>query len=154
MDDAHSDRAYLISRLFGPVLRPEDKKRYSSLKYQNGVEVPHGSISDGTLRLLALTVLAYLPETSGIYLIEEPENGLHPMALETVYQSLTSFYEGQVLVTSHSPILLNLASPEQLLCFQKTAEGAEVIRGDRHPALQDWKRDVSMSDLFAAGVLG
>jgi predicted ATPase len=136
------------------ILRPEDRSRYLILKYQNGVEAPQWVISDGTLRLLAFTILAYLPVSDGIYLVEEPENGVHPTALETIYQSLSSIYGGQVLVTSHSPVLLNLASPDQLLCFYNTAEGPAIIRGDKHPALQDWKRDVSMSDLFAAGVLG
>ena len=136
------------------ILRPEDRHRYLMVKYKNRVEAPSWVISDGTLRLLAFTILAYLPASPGIYLVEEPENGVHPTALETIYQSLSSIYDGQVLVTSHSPVLLNLASPEELLCFQKTPEGPEIIRGDRHPALQDWKREVSISDLFAAGVLG
>src|ERR1700693_2284585 len=124
------------------VLRPEDKHRYLMLKYKNGVEVPAWIVSDGTLRLLALTILAYMPDFKGICLIEEPENGVHPAALETIYQSLSSVYDGQVLVTSHSPVLLNLATPEELLCFQKTDEGPEIIRGDKHPALRDWKHEV------------
>jgi predicted ATPase len=136
------------------ISRPEDKTRYLMLGYKNGVEAPSWVLSDGTLRLLALTILAYRSHFKGVYLIEEPENGVHPTALQTIYQSLSSVYDGQVLVTSHSPILLNLSKPEELLCFQKTSEGTEIIRGDRHPLLQDWKGDVSLSDLFAAGVLG
>jgi predicted ATPase len=136
------------------ILRPEDKHRYLMLRYKNGIEAPSWVVSDGTLRLLALTILAYLPDFKGIYLIEEPENGVHPTALETIYQSLSSVYDGQVLVTSHSPILLNLPKLEELLCFQKTAGGTEIVRGDKHPALRDWKREVSLSDLFASGVLG
>ena len=136
------------------VLRPEDKHRYLMLRYKNGIEAPSWVVSDGTLRLLALTILAYLPNFKGIYLVEEPENGVHPTALETIYQSLSSVYDGQVLVTSHSPILLNLPKLEELLCFQKNPEGTEIIRGDAHPALREWKREISLSDLFASGVLG
>ncbi len=135
------------------VLRPEDKHRFLMLRYRNRIEAPSWVISDGTLRLLALTILAYLPDFKGIYLVEEPENGVHPTALQTIYQSLSSVYNGQVLVTSHSPLLLNLPTLEQLLCFQKTPEGTEIVRGDKHPLLRDWKGDVSLSDLFAAGVL-
>jgi predicted ATPase len=134
--------------------RPEDNHRYLMLHYKNGTDIPSWIVSDGTLRLLQLSLLPYLPKSTGVYLVEEPENGVHPTALEVIYQSLSSIYGGQVLVTSHSPVLLNLASPKQLLCFQKTTDGSAIIRGDRHPALQDWKREVSMSDLFAAGVLG
>jgi len=134
------------------VSRPEDKTRYLMLGYKNGVEAPSWVLSDGTLRLLALTILAYRPHFKGVYLIEEPENGIHPTALQTVHQSLSSVYDGEVLATSHSPLLLNLPRLEQLLCFQKTPEGTEIVRGDKHPLLQNWKGDVSLSDLFAAGV--
>jgi predicted ATPase len=136
------------------VLRPEDRHRYLMVRQTNGVEVPSWALSEGTLRLLALTVFAYLPDFQGIYLIEEPENGVHPTAIETIYQSLSSIYEGQVMVASHSPILLSLAKPQDLLCFTKTAEGTEIVRGSEHPALRDWRGEVNLSDLFAAGVLG
>jgi hypothetical protein len=76
-------------------------------------------VSDGTLRLLALTILANLRSATGIYLVEEPENGIHPTAVETVYQSLSSVYDGQVLVATHSPVMLAISSPEQLLCFAR-----------------------------------
>jgi len=136
------------------ILRPEDKHRYLMLKYPGGVEVPQWMLSDGTLRLLALTILAYLPDIHGVYLIEEPEVGVHPTAIETIMQSLSSVYEGQVLVTSHSPIVLSLARPDQLLCFQKSEDGTKIIPGNEHPMLREWKAGLNVSDLFAAGVLG
>ena len=101
------------------VLRPEDKHRYLMLRYQNGIEVPSWAASDGTLRLLALTILAYVPEKGRTYLIEEPENAVHPTAIEAIYQSLSSVYESQVLMSSHSPIMLAAARPQELLCFSR-----------------------------------
>mgnify|MGYP001614566907 CR=1 FL=1 len=137
------------------VKREDDLHAYLMLRYRGGLEVPSWMASDGTLRLLALTVLAYLPSTSAIYLIEEPENGIHPTAVETIYQSLSSVYDGQVLLATHSPVMLAVAKPSQLLCFAKTPEGAtDIVRGDEHPALSEWKGEVNVSDLFAAGVLG
>lgn len=134
--------------------RPEDKYRYLILRFASGVDIPQWLVSDGTLRLLALTIIPYLNEQDVVYLVEEPETGVHPTALETIFQSLSSVYDGQVIMTSHSPLLLALAKPEQLMCFTKTSEGVEVIRGDQHPALRDWTCDVNLSDLFASGVLG
>jgi predicted ATPase len=136
------------------VLRSDDNHRYVLVKYKNGIEVPSWMLSDGTLRLLALTLLAYLPRTNGTYLIEEPEVGVHPTALETIMQSLSSVYDGQVLVTSHSPIVLGLSKPDEILCFQMTDAGTKIVRGDEHPLLQEWRSSVNLSDLFAAGVLG
>jgi len=136
------------------VLRPEDRHRYLMVRYKNGIEVPSWMLSGGTLRLLALTLLAYIPTFRGVYLIEEPEIGVHPTAIETIVQSLSSVYSGQVILTSHSPILLSLPEPRDLLCFQRTDEGTVIIPGDQHPLLQDWRSGVSIGDLFAAGVLG
>ena len=136
--------------------RPEDRHLYLALNYASGDEpVPSWLVSDGTLRLLALTLLAYLPQQSSIYLIEEPENGIHPRAVEGVFQSLSSVYNGQVLIATHSPLLLGLAEPGQLLCFAKNPSGAvSIVSGDKHPALKNWRGEVDLSTLYAAGVLG
>lgn len=135
-------------------LRPQERSRRLVLRYQNGIEVPSRVVSDGTLCLMALTILAYVPGANLVYLIEEPENAVHPTAIDTIYQSLSSLYESQVLMASHSPILLGLAKKEQLLCFSTTTEGTQIMPGNEHPVLQEWKGEVSLSDLFAAGVLG
>jgi predicted ATPase len=87
--------------------------------------------------------------------VEEPENGIHPKALEGVYQSLSSVYDGQVLVASHSPLLLGLATPGDLLCFARNPSGAvDIVRGDKHPALRDWQGEVGIETFYASGVLG
>lgn len=86
------------------VERPEDKHRYLVVEYSSGAKVPSWLVSDGTLRLLALTVPAYLNDLEGVFLIEEPENGIHPRAIETVLQSLTSIYSSQVLMATHSRV--------------------------------------------------
>jgi len=137
------------------IERPEDRHRYLVIHYQGGLSVPSWVASDGTLRLLALTLPAYLPDVEGIYLIEEPENGIHPRAVETAFQSLSSIYGAQILLASHSPVILSLSDPEQVLCFSKTEAGeTDIVRGDEHPALRDWQRESSLGVLFAGGVLG
>jgi predicted ATPase len=111
--------------------------------------------SDGTLRLLALTIPAYLQRFQGVYLVEEPENGIHPVAVDTLFQSLSSVYDAQILLATHSPVILSLAHAETVLCFKKTASGAtDIVRGSEHPALRDWKGETNLGALFAGGVLG
>jgi predicted ATPase len=134
---------------------PQDRSVYLTLVYSQGLRVPSWLVSDGTLRFLALTILAYLQPTDSVYLIEEPENGIHPQAVESVFQSLSSTYDSQVLLATHSPILLRLAKPEQILCFGKTPEGStDIVIGSEHPRLKNWQGEVTLADLFAAGVLG
>lgn len=137
------------------VERPEDKHRYLMLRHRGGLEVPSWMLSDGTLRLLALTVLAYIPDFTAICLIEEPENSLHPLNIETAVQSLRSVYDGQVLVATHSPLLLAMTDVSDILVFSRTQEaGTKVIVGSEHPGLRDWHGEVSLGTLFAGGVLG
>ncbi|MBI4777156.1 MAG: ATP-binding protein [Deltaproteobacteria bacterium] len=136
-------------------VRPDDRHCYLTLKYEGGLTVPSWMVSDGTLRLLALTILSYLPDFSGIYLIEEPENGIHPRAVETLFQSLSSVYDAQILVATHSPIILSMVDADKVLCFAKTKEGAvDIVKGSEHPELRDWKGEANLGVLFAGGVLG
>ena len=135
--------------------REVDLYPYLLVKYATGIAVPSWLLSDGTLRLLALTLLAYLPTEGQVFLIEEPENGIHPKALEAVYNSLSSVYEGQVLCATHSPLLLGLGGLSDLLCFALTESGAtDIVKGPEHPALRAWKGEVALDTLYAAGVLG
>ena len=137
------------------VAREDDNRRYLMLAYGAGIEVPSWSVSEGTLRLLALTLIAYLPGERAVYLIEEPENGIHPLAIEAVYQSLSSAYDSHVFVTTHSPTLLGCASPQEVLCFARDRQGAtDIVSGADHPRLGEWHRDADMDMLFAPDILG
>lgn len=137
------------------VEREEDRHRYLLIQYTNGAPVPSWLVSDGSLRLLALTIPAYLRDLDGALLIEEPENGIHPKAIETVIQSLSSIYGNQVLIATHSPVALNMLEAEQVLCFAKDPTGAtDIISGNLHPALREWKKgQPDLGVLFASGIL-
>jgi hypothetical protein len=137
------------------VERQEDRHRYLRLTYRTTLQAPSWAVSDGTLRLLALTLVPYLDIPDRIFLIEEPENGIHPQAVETVFQALSATDDCQILCATHSPVLLSLAVPEQVLCFARTAQGAtDIVRGDQHPKLAEWKRGTDLGTIFAAGILG
>jgi predicted ATPase len=137
------------------IERPEDRHRYLQLEYRTGLRAPSWTVSDGTLRLLALTLIAYLRFPNRIYLIDEPENGMHPQAIETIFKSLSSAYTSQILCATHSPVLVALAEPEQILCFAQTKGGSvDIVSGTELPNLRDWHREIDLGSLFAAGVLG
>ena len=134
---------------------PAGLGRYLVLKCRNGLELPSWLVSDGTMRVLALTLLAYSENSYESYLIEEPEHGIHPYAIETVFQSLCSVYDSQVLVTTHSPLVARLAKPSELLCFSRDQEGAtQIVPACNHPLLKDWLDSVDFGTLLASGILG
>lgn len=137
------------------IKRPEDGHRYLVVHYRNGLEAPSWLVSDGTLRFLALTLPAYLPYPEGPYLIEEPENGIHPRNVETLMDSLSSIYGAQILVATHSPAVLRQIRTDQLLCFARSdKDGTDVVAGSAHPRLRDWPGFVDLGLLHASGVLG
>lgn len=131
-----------------------DKSLYFRLSQGGAYPVPSWLLSDGTLRMLVLTILPYLGTQDNVYLIEEPENGVHPQAVEAIYDALCGVYDNQVLLATHSPLVLGSAEPHDLLCFTRSKEGAAVVvRGSEHPRLQDWRGEVDLATLYAAGVL-
>ena len=77
------------------------------------------------------------------------------MAIETVYQSLSSIYDSQVLVATHSPVFLRCAELEEILCFAKNDKSAtDIIAGNWHPRLRGWKSSADVDLLFASEVFG
>ncbi|MDY6842485.1 MAG: ATP-binding protein [Thermodesulfobacteriota bacterium] len=152
---AHIQKALPDIETIKTLERPQDRHRYLVICYRNGLEVPSWLVSKGTLRMLALTLLAYLPEVYGTYLIEEPEAGIHPGAVETVFQSLSSINNAQILFSTHSSVILNAATPHNLLCFARADDGAtDIITGTLQPDLKEWKDETSLDALCAKGILG
>ena len=144
------------------VEREEDHHAYFAVCYQGGYEVTSSGLSDGTLRVLALTLppyLAYLdsgdngPVLPTVLVAEEPENGIHPQAIETVVTSLSSIYPAQVWLSTHSPIVLAQTEAAEVLATRLRNGTVEVIPGDEHPALVNWPGTLDLGTIFAAGVL-
>jgi predicted ATPase len=80
-------------------------------------QAPWGSLSDGTLRALAIAYLVEVSrqgETPGLTLIEEPENGIAPFALRGLFDLFEERAAGaQFLFTSHSPYFIDLFDGER-----------------------------------------
>lgn len=134
--------------------REPDNAEYIVLKYANGLECPNWLLSDGTLRMLALTLLAFLPPKPGIYMVEEPENGVHPRALEIIIRSISAVPGAQMLVATHSPLVVQQVGEEALLIFKRDKTGTQIVTGKNHPALLNMDNDLDLATIFASGVLG
>ena len=132
------------------VEREEDRHLYLKVKYKGGLELPAWRLSDGTLRVLALTLIPFCFREDAIFLIEEPENGIHPQAIEAVHEVLSDPTGIQVLVATHSPVFVGIARPDQLLCFSRKQGQTHIIAGSEHPMLREWRDDLDLGTLFAA----
>ena len=75
------------------------------------------SASDGTLRFLGLLAALLGEKRSRFYFFEEPENGIHPNRLSLLLQLMEQEVTNssmQIVITTHSPLLLNFLSPASL----------------------------------------
>ena len=139
------------------VEREEDHHAYFVVTYENGYQVTSSGLSEGTLRLMALTLIPYLPaeRLPAHLVIEQPEDGIHPRAIETVLDALRSVYDCQVWVSTQSPLVLAHSEVSHVLCASIEKDGsARMVAGEAHPRLKNWKGGVDLGTLLATGVLG
>ncbi len=88
---------------------------------QGQTPIPARVLSEGTLRILGLLALGGAKESPSLLGFEEPENGIHPDRLDLVVLLLRTLTndDTQVIVTTHSPTLLDLVPSESLyVCRQ------------------------------------
>ncbi|MDJ0838573.1 MAG: AAA family ATPase [Acidobacteriota bacterium] len=94
---------------------------------REGTRHPAGSLSDGTLRFLALAVLEHDTTTRGVLCMEEPENGIHPDRIPALLQLLQDIAVDphepvgpdnllrQVIINTHSPRVVQSVPDDSLL---------------------------------------
>jgi hypothetical protein len=141
------------------AVREEDKHLVLSARFDgdHAQPVPSWLLSDGTLRLMALSVLSYAarPDQRVAYLVEEPENGLHPLAIQAAFDAISAPGTGvQWLCATHSPIFLSQVTLDDALVFRRQPDGSSMVRrGPEVLELADWAGKKNISDLFVMGVL-
>jgi predicted ATPase len=107
---------------------------------------PARFMSGGTIKLTALFALLYEPDAEGILAIEEPENELHPQLLYRLTEEFEKAAEKrQLFVTTHSPLILDALSPEQVWVMYRGADGyAHAARTADMPNVPELAEDGSM----------
>lgn len=95
---------------------------------EKGVQRPWTSeeISDGTIQSLALLVATFDPRIP-ILVVEEPENSVHPWALRNLVEAFRKASETkQILLTTHSPILIDQLQPEEIWVVRRPERETRV----------------------------
>lgn len=128
----------LIDDVYEITVDKDDKRELLTLMVTGKDETPHAarSLSDGTLRFLALSVLELDPEAKGVICLEEPENGIHPKRIPAMINLLKEIATDenepvsednplrQVIINTHSPAVVG-EIPDKCLII---AELKEKIR--------------------------
>ncbi len=143
---------------------PDDVRQLFSLEIEDsyGVRLRANSISDGALRFLALLAIAESADATGVFCMEEPENGIHPAKLPDMNGLLHDIAVApdeavakdnplrQMIVATHSPYFVQLQNSEDLVLVKNPAVrgiSGEVIRPLRcYPLQNSWRDRGNASD--------
>ena len=121
--------AELIDDVYEVGIDRDEKRQLLTLEVTDAEQTVHPawSLSDGTLRFLALAVLEQDPTAGGLICLEEPENGIHPKRIPAMLQLLEDIAVDveepvgdsnplrQVIVNTHSPVVVNQVQDDSLL---------------------------------------
>ncbi len=139
-----------------PLALNEDKIRLEWRHVGSDAYFDASSLSDGTLRFIALATLLLQPASlrPNLILLDEPELGLHPYAITLLASLLKqASVESQVIVATQSPILLDHFEAEDVLVAERV-NGATQLRRLDGETLKVWLEDYSLGQLWEKNELG
>lgn len=122
-----------------------------SEKYLNGY-----SFSDGTIRFIALATLLLQSKLPQVIIIDEPELGLHPAAINKFAAMVKrASLNCQVILSTQSANLVNCFEPEDIIVVDRS-EGQTVFNRLDSKALSVWldEYDYSLSDVWEKNLIG
>lgn len=123
------------------MLQKADGKGLYFQLSNGGQLIPASQASDGTLLVLAYLAILHLPQPPRVLLVEEPENGVHPKRLRDVLTVLRELVHEQshmqIVLTTHSPYVVDLFSPEEVtLCTMQDNGEVKSTRLSESPTVR------------------
>ncbi|MDM8542514.1 AAA family ATPase [Desulfococcaceae bacterium HSG9] len=117
------------------------------------VSIEH--ISDGTIRYLLLLSILFNPQQGNLVCIEEPETSLHPDMINTIADAIKQASKNtQLLITTHSPLLLNSYEIDNILIFEKNADNATKVGVKSPDEFDDYIDDFLVGQAWLQGLIG
>ncbi|MCA9228061.1 MAG: ATP-binding protein, partial [Planctomycetales bacterium] len=131
-------------------LKPSPGKQIVFRLRQSNYDLPASQAAEGMLYVLGYLALLYLPDPPRVLLIEEPENGIHPHRVADIVRLLRRLIERhpstQVVLTSHSPYLVDAFEPHEVTWCHRDPEDNRV-RLTRLDTLPEVQRSLSVFSL-------
>lgn len=160
----HYSRIRDTVRLAAPFLddfhfqpqRRGPEEQVSLLWTQKGSQEPFQPtlLSDGTIRFIALITALLQPNPPSTIVIDEPELGLHPLAIALLGETIRAVSaRTQVILATQSPLLLDQFKPEEVVVVERE-NGKSVFRRPDAAMLTDWLTDYSLGQIWLSNLMG
>lgn len=112
------------------------------------------NLSDGTLRFIALATLLLQPELPKTIIIDEPELGLHPFAIQKLGALIKSAStKSQIIISTQSVNLVDQFTADDIIIVERIDEQT-VFSRQNEEQLKDWLDEYTLSELWEKNVLG
>ena len=130
------------------MLRLQWRDKYSEMIYGPN------DLSDGTIRFIALATLFMQPELPSVVIIDEPELGLHPIAILKLAGLMKSAAARgcQIIAATQSADLISNFNPEQILTAT-LVDGQTMVERLNGDELAHWLRDYSLGELWKQSIV-
>ena len=110
-------------------------------------------LSDGAIRFICLTTALLQPDPPSTIIIDEPELGLHPYAIEILAELFHAASKRmQVIVSTQSPALVDCFDPQDVIVVNRRKGASDFVRLNPD-ALSSWLEDYSLGDLWRKNIL-
>ncbi len=144
----------------------DEKRQLKTLYLETVNNIKHEarSLSDGTLRFLALSIIGADVESGGVICLEEPENGIHPARISAIVELLYGMAIDptiavgvdnplrQIIVNTHSPLVVqNIAAEDIVVSQSYKRDGASL--SEFKSVANTWRHERSKFDSVAFGTL-
>jgi predicted ATPase len=112
------------------------------------------NLSDGTLRMISLATLLLQPSPPDTIIIDEPELGLHPMAINILASLIkTASLKTQIIVSTQSVTLINQFAPENIIIVDRI-DGQSSFKHINKKELSAWKDEYSLGEIWEKNLIG
>jgi predicted ATPase len=112
------------------------------------------NLSDGTIRFIALATLLLQPNPPRTIIIDEPELGLHPFAINKLAGLIKkASAKSQIILSTQSVNLVSNFEPESVITVDR-ADGQSVFKRLDSQDLENWLEDYSLGDLWTKNIIG
>jgi predicted ATPase len=136
---------------------PTNGRRFVVFRAGEQIFVPE-EVSDGTIKWLCILVSIFVPFSS-VYILEEPENFLHPWMQQRLIQMMREHSKSNhtvFILASHSSTVLNATTPDEVMVVSSTDDGTKIAEIEDKEALEQTlaKSNFHLGDYWVSGALG
>lgn len=150
------DTIRLVAPFFDDfILKPNKNEKVRMRWKQKGSDYPFKPqhLSDGTLRFICLTTALLQPHLPSTVIIDEPELGLHPYAVEILAELIkAASKKTQVIISTQSAALVDYFDPKDIIVVSRK-KGATVFNRLNKRELSSWLEDYSLGDLWRKNII-